>query len=282
MIGVLTSISLGLIKLFAGLLGHSYALVADAVESFTDVLAAAVVWGGLHISNKPASQRHPYGYGKAEALAAFIVALLILVAGVSIGVQSVREIVTPHRLPEPWTLGVLALVMIVKEGLFRFMRAEARRADAEGSGGAVETDAWHHRSDALTSLAAFLGIGVSILGGPGWEEADDVAALFASCVIVVNALLLMRAPVRELLDAQTEGIVDRAADAATGVPGVRRVEKVAARKSGAAHFVDMHIWVDPDMRVRDAHEIAHRVQDAVRAALPSVENVLVHVEPDSP
>lgn len=276
-IGVLTSIGLGLVKLVAGLLGHSYALVADAVESFTDVLSAAVVWGGLHISSKPASDRHPYGYGKAEALAALIVSLIILAAGIAIGVQATREIVTPHRTPAAWTLIVLALVIVVKEVLFRVMRAEAKR----GGGDAVETDAWHHRSDALTSLAAFVGISIAVVGGPGWEVADDIAALFASCVIVYNALRLMRAPTRELLDAQSDTIVDRAAEIASGVDGVRRVEKVISRKSGVAHFVDMHIWVDPAMTVRDAHEIAHLVKHAIRREVPTVEDVLIHIEPDA-
>lgn len=276
-IGVLTSVGLGLIKLIAGLLGHSYALVADAVESFTDVLSAAVVWGGLHISSKPASERHPYGYGKAEALAALIVALIILSAGVAIGVQSVREIVTPHTRPAAWTLLVLALVVVVKEVLFRVMRAEAARAGSS----AVETDAWHHRSDALTSAAAFVGIAVAVIGGPGWEEADDIAALFAACVIVYNAARLMRAPVRELLDAQSESVAARAGEIAAGVEGVRRVQKVASRKSGTAHFVDMHVWVDPSMTVREAHDIAHRVKDAIRAELPVIEDVLIHIEPDA-
>lgn len=275
-IGVLTSIGLGLVKLLAGVFGHSYALVADAVESFTDVLSAAVVWGGLHISSKPASDRHPYGYGKAEALAALIVSLIILAAGVAIGAQSVREILTPHRTPAAWTLAVLASVIVVKEMLFRFMRAEARR----GGGDAIETDAWHHRSDALTSLAAFIGISIAVVGGPGWELADDIAALFASCVIVYNALRLMRAPVRELMDAQSDSIADRAATVASGIEGVRRVEKATSRKSGVAHFVDMHIWVDPAMSVRDAHGIAHGVKDTIRASMPEVEDVLIHIEPD--
>lgn len=275
-IGVLTSVGLGLVKLLAGVFGHSYALIADAVESFTDVLAAAVIWGGLHVSSRPASERHPYGYGKAEALAALIVSLLILAAGVAIGVQSVREVITPHKTPAAWTLLVLASVIVVKETLFRFMRAEARR----GGGDAIETDAWHHRSDAITSLAAFVGISIAVVGGPGWEIADDIAALFASSVIVWNALRLLRAPVRELLDAQSESIADRAATIARGVEGVRRVEKAMSRKSGVAHFVDMHIWVDADLSVREAHLIAHRVKDAIRASAPTIEDVLIHIEPD--
>lgn len=275
--GVAASIALGFVKLIAGVVGNSSALVADAVESFADVLAAGVVWGGLHISARPATQRHPYGYGKAESLAAVIVALLILGAGVAIIAQSAMAALGSHDAPAPWTLLVLLAVMLAKETLFRVLRAEAARAESD----ALRADAWHHRSDALTSLAAFVGIGVAVVGGEGWYIADEIAAAFAGVIIVFNALRIMRAPVRELLDAHTEDLAIDAHRVAAGVGGVRHVEKVVARKSGTAHFIDMHVWVDPAMNVLDAHEVAHRVKDAVMEMVPGVEDVLIHIEPDA-
>lgn len=275
--GVVVSVSLGVVKLLAGLLGNSSAMIADAVESFTDVVAAVVVWGGLHVSARPASERHPYGYGKAESLAAVIVALLILGAGVAIAVHATRAMLTTHDAPAPWTLLVLLLVMLTKEALFRALRAEARRAGSD----ALHADAWHHRSDALTSLAAFVGILIAVVGGEGWQIADEIAALFAAGVIVSNALRILRAPVRELLDAHSPDLAIEAQRIAGAVEGVRNVEKVFTRKSGVSHFVDMHVWVDPAMNVQRAHELAHRVKDAVMLAIPDVEDVLIHIEPDS-
>lgn len=275
--GVLASIALGVVKLIAGLVGNSSAMIADAIESFTDVLAAGVVLGGLHVSSRPASERHPYGYGKAESLAAVIVALLILGAGVAIGVHAVRAMLHPHAAPAAWTLLVLVVVMLTKEILFRVLRAEAVRAGSD----ALHADAWHHRSDALTSLAAFIGILIAVVGGEGFEIADEIAALFAAGVIVYNALRILRAPVRELLDAHSPDLASEAQRIASGVGGVRNVEKVVTRKSGTAHFIDMHVWVDPLMNVRDAHEVAHRVKDAVMLAIPEIGDVLIHIEPDS-
>lgn len=275
--GVLASVALGFVKLIAGLLGNSSAMIADAIESFTDVLAAVVVWGGLHISGRPASARHPYGYGKAESLAAVIVALLILGAGVTIALHAARAMLTPHDAPAPWTLLVLVVVMLTKEGLFRALRAEAERAGSD----ALRADAWHHRSDALTSLGAFAGILVAVIGGPGWQIADEVAAMFAAAVIGYNAVRLLRAPVRELLDAHSPDLAAEAQRVASRTPGVRNVEKVIARKSGACHYIDMHVWVDPAMNVRDAHGLAHRVKDDVMRTIPGVEDVLIHIEPDA-
>lgn len=273
-IGAFANIGLALVKLVAGVVGNSYALVADAIESLTDILGSVVIWGGLHISSRPASDKHPYGYGKAESLAALLVALLVFAAGIGIAVESVREIITPHHLPKPFTLVVLVLVVAVKEALFRVVR----RAAKETQSGAIETDAWHHRADAITSLAAFAGISIALV--LRYPPADDFAALVGAGVILYNASRLMIVPVRELLDFQSETVVGRARAAASLVPGVRYVQKVMARKSGTRHWVDMHIWVDPELSVRHAHDIAHAVKDAVRAVVPGVSEVLIHVEPD--
>lgn len=275
LIGLFVNIVLAVAKLVAGLVGHSYALVADAVESITDIFGSVVIWGGVKIGSRPADHNHPYGHGKAEALAAFVVASIIFLAGVGILIQSVREIITPHRTPAAFTLIVLLAVVTVKEALFRSVLRTAHEVGND----AVKVDAWHHRADAITSLAALIGIGISLLGGPGWEAADDIAAVFASFIIMYNAFRLIREPVRELMDEKPEGILDQARTVAAEVPGVRLIEKSWARKTGGGYWIDIHVQVDPHLTVRDAHVIAHRVKDALRAAQPEIHDVLVHIEP---
>jgi cation diffusion facilitator family transporter len=275
LLGGVANVGLAMLKLLAGVIGHSYALIADAIESMADILGSVVIWGGLHIAARPADENHPYGHGKAESLAALIVALMVFAAGAGIGAKAIDQIITPHHAPAAWTLAVLLIVLIVKEVLFRIVD----RAGRESGSDAVRVDAWHHRSDAITSLAAFVGISVSLLGGPGWERADPIAALAASVVILFNAYLLFRTPVRDLMDEEPSDVVAKARELAAAVAGVVLVEKVGARKSGTRYWVDMHVWVDPAMSIVAAHELSHRVKDAVRQAMPSVADVLVHIEP---
>lgn len=276
--GLLANIALAGVKLVAGLLGHSYALVADAVESLTDIVGSVVVWSGLRIAARPADENHPYGHGKAEPLAALLVAAIIFVAGAGILFEAIAEIITPHHAPAPFTLAVLVGVVVIKEGLFRFMSRTAREHDSS----VLHADAWHHRADAITSIAAFVGISVALIGGKGWEMADDIAAILASLVIMYNAYRLVRDPIHELMDAEPSDVVERAREIAAGIDGVRMVEKSWARKAGAGHWLDLHVQVDPAMPVLEAHDIAHRVKDAIREAIPSVRDVLVHIEPYRP
>lgn len=275
LVGLLTNVALAALKLLAGIIGHSYALIADAIESMADILGSAVIWGGLHIAARPADQNHPYGHGKAEALAAMVVALMVLAAGLGIGIKAVDQIMSPHHAPEPWTLVVLVVVLIVKFGLFRIVK----KAGKELGSGAVHVDAWHHWTDAMTSLAAFIGIAISLIGGKGYERADPIAALIASGVIIVNAIMLFRTPLHELMDEQPADIVGRVKEVSAAVSGVVLVEKVGARTSGGRHWIDMHVWVNPAMSIVEAHDLSHRVKDAVRAQVSSVVDVLVHVEP---
>jgi cation diffusion facilitator family transporter len=274
-IGMFVNIALATVKLIAGLLGHSYALVADAVESMADIFGSVVVWGGLRIGAIPPDENHPYGHGKAEALAALIVAAMLIAAGLGIAVAAVREIITPHHAPAAFTLWVLVGVVVIKETLFRL----GRRVHDESGSTAVLADAWHHRSDAITSLAAGIGISVALIGGPAYAPADDVAALFASFIILFNALRLLRGPLHELLDVEQPELIEQARQIAAGISGVHAVEKTFARKSGAHYWVDMHVQVNPQMNVAEAHEIAHRVKDAIRAEMPRVRDVLIHIEP---
>lgn len=277
-LGLFANVFLAGIKLIAGLVGHSYALVADAVESLTDILGSAVIWGGLWIAAKPPDDSHPYGHGKAEALAGLAVSLMVALAGVGIAVKAVHEIVTPHHAPAAFTLIVLVVVVIVKETLFRVV---ARKAKAEDSG-AGKVDAWHHRADAITSLAAFVGITVALVGGKGYEPADDWAALVAAGIIVLNAFMMGRGPLAELMDADQTPITGRVREVAEKVAGVHDVEKIKARKFGTEYWVDMHVRVNPDMNVRDAHAVSHAVKDAVRAEIPRARDVLIHIEPAKP
>ncbi|MEK6642455.1 MAG: cation diffusion facilitator family transporter [Planctomycetota bacterium] len=275
LLGVVTNVALAMIKLLAGVLGNSYALIADAVESTADILSSMIVWSGLRIAAAPADERHPYGRGKAESLAGVVVALMLITASIGIAIQAIREILKPHHLPAAFTLWVLIGVIVVKETLFRKVHHVAKDIKS----GAVLLDAWHHRSDALTSTAAAIGITIALIGGKGYEPADDWAALFASGVIMVNAILLIRAPLAELMDVRQTILDKDVQTAARSVPGVRGVEKVFCRKSGMTFLIDLHLEVDPELTVRAAHDIAHDVKDAIRRANPSVMDVLIHVEP---
>lgn len=274
-LGLLANVALGFTKLIAGIAGSSYALIADAVESFTDIIGSVVIWGGLHMAARPPDENHPYGHGRIESLAAFLVAVMIGGAGIGIAVEAVRELLNPHRPPAAWTLIVLLAVVAIKEALAR-IAARAARKDGSVAG---RIDSWHHRSDALTSLAAAVGISVAVLGGDAWAAADEWAALFASAIILYNAFSLGRLPYRELTDAEPTDIIEDAASLAMGVPGVRAVETLHARRHGRDLFIDLHIEVDPHLSVREGHRLAHQAQDAIRAGLPQVQRVLVHVEP---
>jgi cation diffusion facilitator family transporter len=274
--GVVINALLAGTKAIAGIAGNSYALVADAIESTFDIISSLVVLSGITIASTPPDEDHPYGHGKAEPLAAMVVAVALCTAAAGIAIQSVREIITPHHAPAPFTLAVLLAVVVIKEILFRrvFATGEATRSTA------LKTDAWHHRSDALTSLAAGIGISVALVGGRGYESADDIAALAASCVIAFNGLRLLRPAVREIMDAApSPDIEENVRSLAAGVPGVMALDKCFVRKMGLEFYVDLHVVVDGSITVAGGHEIAHRVKDAVCSSTLPVANVLVHIEP---
>jgi cation diffusion facilitator family transporter len=277
LVGIALNVLLALTKGTAGYLGHSYALVADAIESLSDVFSSLVVYAGLRIAMKPPDQNHPYGHGKAEPMAATAVALALFGAALLIAAESVREIITPHHAPAPFTLGVLAGVVAVKEILFRYVI----KVGTEVESTAVKTDAWHHRSDAITSGLAFAGISIALVGGPGFEPADDWAALAAAGIIAFNAFRLIRPALYELSDAApAAGIEAQVRRVAGGVEGVTSLDRCNIRKMGFDYYVDLHVNVDGDLSVREGHRIAHAVQDAVREAYPRIAKVLVHIEPE--
>jgi len=274
--GLLTNACLVFVKLFAGIIGHSNALIADAVESSADIFSSLIVWMGLSIAARPADEDHPYGHGKAEPLAAAVVSLMLLGAAIGISIIAIRDIMTPHHLPSPFTLFVAAGVIVVKEILYRRVSRVAR----EVGGTAIVADAWHHRADAISSLAAFIGISIALIGGRGWEAADDWAALLAALVVAVNGLRTLRPAISGLMDeAPDRSVKERVLHAATEVDGVRSVEKLYVRGSGLGFYVDVHVKADPRLSLEDAHEIAAKVKYAILAAVPSVVGVLVHMEP---
>lgn len=262
----------------AGVVGRSYALIADGIESCLDVFGSLVVMSGLRLAAVPPDADHPYGHGKAEPLAAAVVAIALLGAAVGLAAMSVREILEPHHAPAAFTLGVLISVVVVKEVLFRLIRNVGQDIGSR----AVEADAWHHRSDAITSVAAFVGISVALVGGEGYEAADDWAALLACVVIGSNGARLLRPALAEIMDAAPpDHVVAAIRDAAAGVGGVDALDKCRVRKTGLNYYVDLHVRVDGAITVLEGHRIAHRVKDAVRANHPEVADVLVHVEPQA-
>lgn len=267
---------LAAVKLAAGVLGNTYALVADAVESTADIFASLVVWGGIRVATRDPDDDYPFGYGKAESVAAAIVSVMLLAAAVGIAFEAVREIRTPHQTPAPWTLLVLVAVLLIKYVLFRRVSS----AGEEAGSTAAKADAWHHLSDAITSAAAFIGISIALWGGKGWEQADDWAALFASTIIFYNGVLLARPALHDLMDKMpgTE-IIEAVRKAAASVPQVRAVEKLSARKAGLVYYVDIHVQADPSMSLHDAHEVSGAVKSCIRASVPRIAGVLVHMEP---
>ena len=271
-----TGTLLAAVKIVGGVLGHSYALIADGIESLLDIFSSLVVWGGLRIASRPPDDDHPWGHGKAEALAALAVSLTLLLAAAGLAVQSVREILTPHHAPAPFTLAVLAAVVVVKELLFAWISRVARTLGST----ALAADAWHHRSDSLTSAAAFVGICLALLGGRGWESLDDWAALFACGVIAWNGVRLARLAVADVMDAAAPVDLERRIRAtARAVAGVLDVDKCFARKSGTGWLVDLHVVVDGRLPVVDGHRIGHDVKRALRASPLGILDVLVHIEP---
>jgi cation diffusion facilitator family transporter len=274
--GMIVNSIFAVAKILGGLFGHAYVLIADGIESALDIGGSFVIWSGLKFAARPPDASHPYGHGKAEPIAAVIVGVGVLAAAVGLAIQSVREIFLPHHAPAPYTLGILIVVIVTKEILFRY--ADRIGRDVEST--AVQTDAWHHRSDALTSAAAFIGISVALIGGKRWQSADDWAALFACAVIAVNGLRLLRPAFFEIMDtAPRDKFVRSIRQAARSVPGVVEVEKCRARKMGLDFYVDLHVGVDGNMSVHEGHEIAHRVKAAIQESDPRVADVLVHIEP---
>jgi cation diffusion facilitator family transporter len=276
LIGIIASVFLAAIKIFTGIVGNSYALIADGIESLTDIFTSSIVLTGLYFASKPADEDHPYGHGKAEPFAGIAVSFGIFIAAMIIVIQSVYEIITPHHAPAPFTLIVLIVVIIIKETLFRFVIKVGTTVNSV----AIKSDAWHHRSDAITSAAAFIGISIALIGGEGYESADDFAALFASVIIIINAYRIFKPALYELLDtAPPIQTVQKVRDVASKVENVSGIDKCFVRKMGFDYFVDIHVLVDANLPVYKGHEIAHQVKAELMKEYSNISDVLVHIEP---
>jgi cation diffusion facilitator family transporter len=279
--GAASNLVLAFTKIAAGVFGHTYALVADGIESLADVVSSLIVWGGVALGAQPADEDHPYGHGKAESLAAAAVSAILLVAAVAIVIQAVQEIRHPHQFPEVWTLGVLLGVVLLKAVLAHRVKEVSVRSGSA----AVEADAAHHLSDAITSAAAFVGISAALLGrklggGPRWASADDWAALVAAVVIARNGVAMFLAALHDLMDRTPgEAVLTPLRLAALSVPGVHAIEQLAARRVGIGYRVTVHVQADPETTLRDAHAIGGRVKYAMCRVGIRIQSVLVHMEP---
>ncbi len=267
---------LALIKISTGVIGNSYALIADGIESTSDIFSSLIVLSGLQFSSKPADQSHPYGHGKAESLAGLAVALFLIGAGILIAIQAIREIRSPHQAPAWFTLPILAIIIVVKEGLYRRMFSIGSDLDSSS----LRSDAWHHRSDAITSLAAFVGISIALIGGVGYESADDWAALLAVVIIFANGIRLLRPALDEVMDASvSDDIEQQVISIASSVDGVVAIEKSRIRKSGLGYLMDLHVQVNSDISVKNGHAIGHMVKGRLMESSVPITDVVIHIEP---
>jgi cation diffusion facilitator family transporter len=276
LLGLVVNLALGLVKLIGGIVGKSFALISDAINSLGDVFASLVVLFGLRVAQRPADAEHPYGHTKAEAIAGSNVALLIVISALIVGWEAVQRINVPHGLPPTWTLWIAGANVLIKESLYRYKVRVAKRTGSSS----VLANAWDHRSDALCSFAVLIGLGIVRWGGPEWIGADEVAALVVVAAIVWSGLQLFRKSSSELMDLQADDeLVQQIKTAAENVPDVKAVETLWVRKSGLEYFADIHIEVDQSLTVAEGHRIGHQVKDRLIAEFPSLRDVLVHLEP---
>lgn len=283
LVGVCINIVLAVAKITGGIFGRSHALIADGIESSLDILSSGLMWGAMKYAERPPDEDHPYGHGKMESLAAVTGSVFLIIAGLSLGLHSIREIIvlqtdsSEANIPAAFTLGILATTILIKEGLYRWLHRRGEEIDSK----AVQTDAGHHRSDALTSLAAVVGITAALVGGPDWAQADDWAALFSCLFILFNGGKMLKNSLGDVLDQQASSeVVDRINKLVLEVPGVTSVEKCRVRKSGFSRFADLHVRVAGNRSVREGHEIAHNVKDQLMKTDLHLADVTVHIEPE--
>jgi cation diffusion facilitator family transporter len=276
-LNLLSNILLAAIKWTAGILGNSYALIADAIESTSDIFASLLVVFGIKYSSRPADKNHPYGHGRAEPLITFLIVAFLLASAFIIGKESIKNIQTPHEAPRSFTLLVLAGIIVWKEFSYRWVMKKGKKTGSTS----LQAEAWHHRADAITSVAAFIGISIALTMGKGYESADDWAALFASGLIVFNAYKIFRPALGEIMDEQNyPELKAEIREVSKEVNGVLDTEKLYIRKVGMKYHVDLHATVKGSLSVREGHDIAHLLKDTLLEKIPSIENVLIHIEPD--
>ena len=274
---IIGNICLAIIKGIAGFFGNSYALIADGIESITDIFASSLVLFGQKYANRPADKNHPYGHGRMEPLITFLVVGFLITSATIIAYESIKNIGRPHDLPKTWTLFVLFPLIVWKEISYRLVMKKAKETNSSS----LKADAWHHRSDAITSVAAFIGISIALFFGKGYETADDWAALFASGFILYNSYLIFRPALGEIMDEHVyDDLVEDIRKVALTVDGIVDTEKCFIRKAGMKYHIDLHAIVDADISVKQGHEIAHNLKDTLRNEILQLGHVLIHVEPN--
>lgn len=268
---------LAIIKGIAGVFGNSYALIADAIESTTDIFSSFLVLFGIKYSNRPADANHPYGHGRVEPLITFLVVGFLITSATIIAYESIANIGTPHDLPKPWTLFVLGAIIIWKEYSFRLVMKRGIQTNSSS----LKADAWHHRSDAITSVAAFIGISIALVLGKGYESADDWAALLASFFILYNSYMIFRPALGEIMDEHRyDDLVENIRQESLKVDGIIGTEKCFIRKAGMKYHVDLHAIVDATITVKEGHDLAHKLKDTLRSKILELGHVLIHIEPN--
>ena len=269
---------LALIKGIAGILGNSYALIADAIESTTDIFSSLLVLFGLKYAKRPPDENHPYGHGKIEPLITFLVVAFLVTSATVIAYESIQNIQTPHKTPEPWTLIVLGAIILWKEVSFRLVIKKSKETNSSS----LKADAWHHRSDAITSVMAFIGISIALVLGKGYETADDWAALLASFFILYNSYLIFRPALGEIMDEHLyDDLLEEIREESIKVKGIIGTEKCFIRKAGMKYHVDLHAIVDGEITVKEGHYISHQLKDHLREVIPGLGHVLIHIEPQN-
>lgn len=269
--------ALAAVKWLTGYFGNSYALVADAIESTTDIFSSLLVLFGIKYSNRPADRNHPYGHGRAEPLITFLVVAFLVTSATIITYESIRNIGTPHELPKPYTLLILGMIIIWKEISYRLVVKKSKETNSSS----LKADAWHHRSDAITSVAAFIGISIALIFGKGYESADDWAALFAAIFILYNSYTIFRPALGEIMDENLyDDVSNRIREVAKNVKGIIDTEKCHIRKTGMKYHVDLHATVDAKLSVKAGHTIAHQLKDQLKKEIPELADVLIHIEPN--
>jgi cation diffusion facilitator family transporter len=274
---LLGNLLMAVIKALVGFFGNSYALIADAIESIGDVFSSMLVIIGIRYAKRPPDENHPYGHGKVEPLITFVVVGFLCASATLIIIESIHNIQIPHKAPKAYTLWFLGGIIITKELFFRFV---SKKSTEIGSS-SLKADAWHHRSDAITSAFAFIGILIAVLLGDDYAEADDWAALIAAGVIYFNAFLIFRPALGEIMDEHRyDEFIAVIREKSQDVPGVIDTEKCWVRKSGMRYWVDIHVHVNGKITVIEGHDIAHALKAHLKQALPEIEDILIHIEPD--
>ena len=281
MVGGAVNVVLLLFKFVAGIVGHSAAMVADAVHSLSDFVTDVIVLVFVHISGKPKDKSHDYGHGKFETLAMTVIGLALLVVAVGIVYSGMTKIIdwangTDLEAPGMLALWAALLSIVLKEGVYRYSMVKARELNSQ----AVEANAWHHRSDALSSLGTAIGIGGAIFMGKRWTVLDPIASVVVGMFIVKVAIDLLRRGIGDLMEQSLPDAVEEEMLQMVGaIPGVVEPHNLRTRRIGNHYAIELHIRMDGDISLRESHDKASEVEDMLRNRYGEDTHVAVHVEP---